>query len=212
MALFAKKLEYWASMNSYIAILAIAKKKGGVPISFIVYRYWFCDGRAGYQMRSFFTQEEAKKALFSRLHFAETTAWLNMAGAGGGYEQIPKGIWVRVPIPRIGGRKRKKKPMQIGEIGTLYRVAKTEEGISQEKLVTVKSEIYSFLEVIGAGDQSFGCLAEKNIKLQEAEDELERAHAKLQNIRCEMEFVRSKRTGIPISPHSWGTMVMQAQS
>lgn len=210
MALFAKKLEYWASPNSYIAILAIAKKKGGVPISFIVYRYWFCDGRAGYQMRSFFTQEEAGKALFSRLYFFETTAWLNRAGAGGGYEQIPKGIWVRVPVPRIGGRKRKKKPMQIGDLGLRYRIAKNEKEMLESELSSVLHEIWSLKENLDDGafvkSEVFDELSSEEASLRATVDI---AQMKVTNLYCEMEYARSARTGIPLSNSSFTKMLLQ---
>lgn len=39
MANFARKIKYAASMCSFVALLEIARKKGGKAIKFILYRY-----------------------------------------------------------------------------------------------------------------------------------------------------------------------------
>lgn len=146
MALFAKRLECWASEISYSAILAIAKKKGGNPISHIVYA---CESKGEdghFVMRSFFSFEEARKHVASGLRdgFIVTSPWLNHVATG-----FYGDGWMRVPTPRIGPRKRGRRPPLFGDLGFLYRTAKAEEVEANERMKTIEHELDELVEEYG---------------------------------------------------------------
>lgn len=208
MALFAKKLEYYGSKVGYLALLAIAKKKGGKSISYIIYIY---NSSSGWTMRSFFTLTEAQNAT----HFvgsrtlSPTTEWLHRVASSGDYKEIPIGVWARVPVPCIGGRKRKKKQMQVGDLGVLYRLAESEKRNAQKRLQDLDLEIEKFdnqEEEYRALPRTYA--ARK--KLTAAKDvvlaELALARLSVLNLRSEMEFARSRRTGIPLTSPKWNSL------
>ena len=212
MALFVKKLSYRASMTSYLAVLVLAKKKGGKPIEFIAYGHNI-DGRP-FVMQSFQTFDEAEKACSRYWEIAEfntTTPWLHHVAAGGSYEQFPKVVWVRVPVPKKRCRWKKKRQIQIGDLGALYRLAKQEHHLIENELSSTSGEILCMEHNLEQGYEEDENVLE-GLRLSEAllQEETEYARIKVMNIRCEMEHARSRRTGIPISPNSWGNMKMRA--
>lgn len=161
-------------------------------------------------MSSFFTFAEAHGALFNRVARSPSTQWLHHVASGGAYGHFPEGTWVRVPIPRIGGRKRKKKPLQIGDLGYCYRVAKVEMEVLESELASVCHEIMSleenFKDGAVAAKEAFDELVTEEASLREAVD---LARMKVNNLHCEMEHTRSKRTGTPLSETSFTKMLLR---
>lgn len=211
MALFAKRLENWASEVMYGAILAIAKKKGGAPISYIVYRYIPAEDGTCFMMRPCFSQKEAKKLVTSgpQEEFMVTSSWLNHVATGFWGDG-----WMRVPTPRIGGRQRGRKPPLFGDLGYFYRKAKAEEFEAHEHLKAIERELDELIEEYGVK------LASKRFTFRQlcAEQEVateawHNAYDKWVSVRCEIEYARSKRTGIPINPSSVSQLLLkEAQS
>jgi len=206
MALFAKKVEYWASMTSYITLLVLARKKGGKPISYIVYAY--NSAEAPFVMRSFFTLEDAQENVSCILDgyfqipwegFITTSGWLHHVASGGGYQIFPERVWVRVPVPKLICRKRNRKPIQFGDVGFLYRQARKELVMLEDDYICTNSEIIRMENNLDDGINEDG----KRIReLEEIRDvlaeKLRLAKIKASNILNELKFVRSKKTGIPL--------------
>lgn len=212
MALFAKRIDYGASMTSYVALLAIAKKKGGTPISYIVYGYNITD--EPFVMLPFFTYDEAKQNTYPPLWKEDgisTTAWLYPVAVGGAYQRHPEGTWVRVPTPRLVARKRGKKIPKFGDLGELYRIAKKEHAMLKQELIDLSSMDGCSYEDIYWIMMDDGEFSSPSLQFVEAYNAERVAEMRVTNLRCEMEHARAKRTGIPISPNSWGTMVMRSQ-
>lgn len=206
MALFAKRLECWASEISYSAIIVIAKKKGGDPTSYIIYA---CEAKGEdcrFVMRSFFSHEEAKKYVASKHgeDFHVTSPWLNHVATG-----FHGDGWMRVPTPRIGPRKRGKRPPLFGDLGFFYRTAKAEEAEANERMKAIEKELDELVEEYGLEDartlHSFKQLEAEKESVAEA---WYNAYDRWAGVRCELEFVRSKNTGIPIKPGSLSQLLL----
>ena len=147
MAYFARKLRYGAHDGeagaNYIALIELAKRKGGTPVGFLLYqriiqynypaesrtemirlptktaeqainRFWFSDGKGmGKEFPGF------RSKLWQK-----TTLWIDHVAVGGGYEGygyrydkegIHPGEWVRVGTPAPWSKRRgRKKPLRFG--------------------------------------------------------------------------------------------------
>lgn len=136
MAYFARKLRYGAHDGdagaSYIALLELAKKKGGRPVEFILYRrimqrYYPNENRnemirlkaetAEEAIRRFWPSDEGTGEEFPGNRsdrWKKTTLWLDCVAVGGGYEQFRSGTWVRVGKPSPWSQRRRKRPLQFG--------------------------------------------------------------------------------------------------
>jgi hypothetical protein len=148
MTYFAQKLRYGAHDGEagahYIALLALAKKKGGRPIGFILYRrimhYTAFSGKSRTDMirlsaetaqeaisRFWPSDAEGRGKEFPGYHserWEKTTLWLDPVAAGGWYESfgyrhdgagIRPSRWARVAAPAPWSKRRgKKKPLQFG--------------------------------------------------------------------------------------------------
>lgn len=206
MALFAKKVEYWASMTSYVALLIVAKKKGGTPISHIVYAY--NSPEAPFVMRSFFSHEDAKKGAISQLAgyfskswdgFIVTSSWLHRVASGGGYQYFAEGTWVRVPVPKLKHRFRKRRSVQFGDYGFLYRQAKEELSLIKSDYNSTRVEIDSMNYNIASGyEEDENELEALETTRDQLEEKMRISATKVNNLLNEMRFVRSKKTGIPL--------------
>lgn len=199
MALFAKRLDYWASEVEYSAVLAIAKKKGGNPTSYIVYSCEVkgVDGR--FVMRAFFSHDEARRhvALRSRDEFMVTSPWLNHVATG-----FSGGGWMRVPTPRIGARKRRRKLPMFGDLGFLYRIARAEESEANERVKAVESQLDELFLEYGPDARSMQSFQRLEAEKMSADELWCCAYDKWARVRYEIEVARSKSTGIPISKTS----------
>jgi hypothetical protein len=140
---FARKLRYGACDGeagaSYMALIEIAKKKGGMPVGFVLYfriiQYNFPAESQTKMIR--LDVESAEEAIrrfwpwgkegagrefpgFKSERWENTTLWLNHVAAGGGYEgcgynddyrnrKIQRGHWVRVGTPAPWSKRRGRK-------------------------------------------------------------------------------------------------------
>ncbi|MGB3921884.1 MAG: hypothetical protein WBL19_01195 [Minisyncoccia bacterium] len=167
MSYFARKLRYAAtdgeSCASYMALVELAKKKGGRPAGFILYRRIIDYGYPKESKSEMIhlkaeTVEEAIKRFwpFGRKGsgkefpghnsdcWEKTTLWLNFLAAGGGheglgYEHNTKGIrfgsWAKVGTPAPWSRRRKKKkPLQFGNLAHIMLVHQAKiRGFKEER-------------------------------------------------------------------------------
>lgn len=194
-------------MVSYLALVVVAKKRGGTPISYIVYYH---EGREKdrsllWRYRSFFTYEDALKSMhqYDYSEFRPTSGWLHNVSAGGGYEQFPKGTWVRVPSPRIKGRRTrgKNKALQIDDLGNSYRLIKGEVRVLKGLLSEIESSLSCMKLNLEAGyEEDPGELEALRSECDAFSEQLDQLKRKLLNLRCEIEFARARRTGITLSP------------
>ncbi len=140
MAYFARKLQYGAhdgeESASYMALLELAKKKGGRSIGFVLYRrviqYRFPNEDRTEMVRlNAETVEEAIKRFWPlgegigkefpgerSDRWEKTTLWIDRVAVGGSYEQFRPGTWVRVGTPVSWLRRRgKKRSLRFGNLG-----------------------------------------------------------------------------------------------
>lgn len=128
MAHYAKRIRYGADdeVGVYVALVAIAKKKGGKPIKFVLYRFLSVGPKGMFESVEFSgsQEKEAEESfpsgpityrpieeefewnrdlieqgviLRGRINpWKETTNWLNCIAAGGSHRAYPDGAWVKL--------------------------------------------------------------------------------------------------------------------
>jgi hypothetical protein len=155
MAYFARKLSYGAhdgeASASYMALLELAKKKGGKPVGFVLYRrimQYFepKENRnemirlkaetAGEAIKRFWPSEDTGEEFPGHKSncWEKTTLWLDCVAVGGGYELFHPGTWVRVGTPSLWSKRRKKKPLQFGNLAHILLVHEAQlRGLENEK-------------------------------------------------------------------------------
>lgn len=140
MAYFARKIRYAASPTSFIAFIVIAKKKGGEPIKYIVYRAHFNDPKAPsgvYEMAEFNSLEDMKRYMpFGGLieKWKKTTDWLYKVGTGGCFQEHRKGTWVKICSPYFRKRKKKKFVPKFGNLRHMLLIARKERELIEKEL------------------------------------------------------------------------------
>ncbi|MHB8709956.1 MAG: hypothetical protein ACYC6X_00120 [Minisyncoccota bacterium] len=180
MAYFARKLRYAAYNedvgSDFIALVELAKKKGGRPVEFVLYRA--SEGRKGNRKEMIRLSAETAEDAIKRFwpldegtgeefpghdsnQWKKTSFWLYLVATV--YERLLPGTWARVGMPR-SWRTRKKKPLQFGNLahillvhqarlrGLLHEKLKLENGATyaeiQEKIAEVEEEISFILATI----------------------------------------------------------------
>ncbi len=142
MAYFARRIGYGANDgdngSSFLALIELAKKKGGTAIAFFLYRYVvYFDSKdreiTMIPLEGPKNQEEAKAYLpwaknskfpgWKESYWQKTTGWLYAVGVGGGYGLFNEGTWVRVGMPSPWKNRRKKKPLEVGNNSHLLRIS-----------------------------------------------------------------------------------------
>ncbi|MBI2410101.1 hypothetical protein HYV30_03635 [Candidatus Kaiserbacteria bacterium] len=134
MALYARKLQYAAGQDeagaSFIALVELARRKcSGATVGYLLYRcilQFFQPKESRVEMirLDVRTVEEAGKKFqsacgLSKLEWQKTTGWLYPVVVGGGYEQFSLGTWVKVGRPAPRAKRRKKRPLQFGNLGCI---------------------------------------------------------------------------------------------
>lgn len=132
MAYFARKLRYAAydgdAGGGFMALIELAKKKGGRPVEFVLYRWaQYPNNERSEMIRlSAATAEEAIKRFWfldegtgkefpghESDRWKKTSFWLYSVAVGGSYERVSSGTWVRVGMPAPWKKRRKKRPLQL---------------------------------------------------------------------------------------------------
>lgn len=224
MAYFAKKIKYCANEYSFVALLIIARKKGGEPIKFILYRYnmnglaemiEFNANEKEKAIRSFpygpIVFEEPDKEFEDGTEFLpkrrknlwqKTTGWLYKVGVGGWYQVYPGEIWVKVGRQSL--RERKKLRLRFGELGHLFLVEKLRLKNAEKKKSDLEIKLENLLydhdnkgEIIDA-DLTPG-QKEKTGKLEKEIDALKKdisnIESKISSLKEEMRFKRKITRG-----------------
>lgn len=216
MSYFAKKIRYVANLYAFVALVEIAKKKGGRPIKSVLYKYGFnsfCSGKI-FEMIDFGANESAARKSFPfgpvifeeltelekqnpDIHWSrrkkylweKTTDWLYDVAVGGGYQIHQDGDWVRVGRPRRwkDRRKNKNKVLKFGELAHIYMM--------HEKIL---ENLQMGLYEIGSGidESSSGPISEKGVFEEEKDvidDMISQVRNKLKGLKEEMKFVRRKK-------------------
>ncbi len=141
MAYFAKKMEYCANETSFVALVMIAKKKGGNPVKFVLYKYAMNYGAKMVEFNAEQEETAIKSFPYGPIIFEDieenrelqrlglprcrkkvwqkTTDWLYEVGAGGAYQMHSDSDWVKVGKPAIWKNRRKKMRPKFGELGHL---------------------------------------------------------------------------------------------
>lgn len=154
MAYFARKLRYGAHDGDggafYFALIELAKKKGGRPVGFVLYRriidYHNRSSQAEMIRLTAGTVEEAIRRFWpsdakdignefpghKSDRWERTTFWLNHVAAGGGYERLgyenhyERGIrlggWAKVGTPTLRLKRRKRRKKKPLQIGNLAHI------------------------------------------------------------------------------------------
>ena len=143
MAYFARRLQYGAEDEEagahFIALLEIVKKKGERPAMFVLYRHimqykYPKENRSEMIKLSAKTAEEAVKRFwpsgikgtgkefpgYRSKRWKKTTLWLYRVAVGGGYEYFASGTWVKVGTPSPRSGRRKKRPLQFGNLSHIH--------------------------------------------------------------------------------------------
>lgn len=107
MVYFATRISCAASETGFIVFIAIARKKGGIPIKYIAYKHCIdpeLPGTHEHEMVQFDRFRDIKPYMpFGDylVRWKRTSNWLYKVGAGGFREQRKKGPWIRVCSPYI---------------------------------------------------------------------------------------------------------------
>lgn len=207
MAYFARKLRYGAHDGDagahYFALLELARKKGGPPIGFVLYRrimfpaesrtemIRLSAGTAEEAIRRFWPSDErgAGKEFpgYKSDKWQKTTLWLDPVatkcfGYKNDHEGVRSGSWVRVgtPAPRSKRRKRKK-PLQIGNLGHILFAHKERFHILLDEKRVLTMELAKLEEYDDETDSTYVPI-EKHAVFDEISAEVERLDAEINPI------------------------------
>lgn len=165
MAFYAKKIKYGADdeVGAYVALIAIAKKKGGSPIKFVLYRFLSVGPKGMFESVEFSgsQEKEAKEAFPSgpiiyrpieeeleglqelmkeghlrrtRINpWKETTDWLSSVAVGGACKVSADGTWVRLRKRPYTWRKSRSRKK---------RRLRLKFGSLEHKLLIIRKEIF----------------------------------------------------------------------
>lgn len=208
--MFAKKLKYVGSEDGFAALIEIARKKGGKPLKYILYRY---NGGNSREMIEFKPEEKklAEKSFpFGPIIYDEellknglpkhmcrinpwkrTTHWLFDVAVGGGYEVHPHGTWAKVGLPAPRKTSRKGKSLRFGNLGQILAIKK-------ELLKKLEQEEIDLMnERVGMGCDcgplpEWPCTCEDIQPNEALERQLEEKEKEIEKVACEI-FILKER-------------------
>lgn len=224
MAYFARKLRYGAHDGeagaNYIALIELAKKKGGTPVGFLLYQriiqYNFpAESRTEMIRLPVKTTEEAVKRFwfsdekgmgkeFPGFHsklWQKTTLWLDFVAVGGwyessGYEHDSAGVrpsrWVRVGTPAPWSKhRRRKKPLQFGHSAHIILVDQARIRAIEEEIDELKYQLNELESYDDEGDCNY--VPDYNQAEYEAvEEAVTLLYGEISSIRAKIEALRGK--------------------
>lgn len=195
MAYYVRKKTIPFNPEVRIAVIVVAKKKGGVPISHIVYA---CQN-ISFAVQSFFlcsTCDSKKRdcplnnspfPLDSSSELQATVPWINkvihqVVGLIGRLSPDDGG-WERIPTPRrVLRMRRKSQPLRFGDYGAILRRQRVDCYAIDEEIGNLKQNYFLNGELISL-----------------MEHKLAKAEARVNGLIKEMKFVRAKRLGFILS-------------
>lgn len=226
MAYFARKLRYGAhdgeSGAQFMALIALAKKKGGKPVEFLLYqriiqfyypaenlnrmvrlkavsaeeairRFWPWGGETGKEFPGWESDQWEK-----------TTLWLYPVAVGGGYEQFASGTWVRATTPNPWSGRRKGARIKACDTACHLRQLETELKYLESQFYEAQSDM-SCAEYNSRNydDPDF----EEHNRLIEATSRAEIFGARVDELKLrvcqltdELRFTKAKKFGVPYWP------------
>lgn len=220
MAYFARKLRYGAHDGeegvSYIALIELAKKKGGKPAGFVLYYRRLQHGHPAIKMirlkaataeeaiRRFWPYEEDGGEEFPgwrSSRWEQTTFWLNTVAVGGWFERfgykskngaVRFGAWVKVGTPPLWRKRRQKKPIQFGNLARLILTLRGRLRRLEDEKMRLDWSLFDF----DADDEGSDCPCDKERnrvirsvlrrQIAEIEREIDAIGANITNKRAEM--------------------------
>lgn len=222
MAYFARKLRYGAHDGdegaSYMALLELAKRKGGRPVGFVLYRRIIQYPSFGFPgesqthmvrlkaaaaeeaIRRFWPWDERTGKEFpghDSSRWEKTTLWLDLVAAGGGYERfgydnmhgkVCYGDWVRVGTPAPWCKRHKHRPPRFGDIS--HRLPELRARIRE--LEIEKMHLESDISDLENYDDENDC----NYVPEENENAVARIEEKIERVR---EDIAAAETNIEIT-------------
>lgn len=224
MTYFARKLRYGAhdgeSGANYIALLELAKKKGGSPVGFLLYQRIIqynvpAENRTEMIQLPVETAEEAIRRFwfsdekgmgkefpgFQSDRWEKTTLWLDLVAVGGGYERfgyrnnsdgIYPGDWVRVGMPAPWSRRRgRKKPLQFGHPAHIILVDRARIRSIEEDVDELKYQLNELESYDDDSDRNY--VPDYNQAEYEAvEYKIELLKGEIASIEAKIEALRGK--------------------
>lgn len=217
MAYFARKLRYGAHDGeagaNYIALIELAKRKGGNPVGFLLYQRiiqynYPAENRTEMIRLPVKTVEEAIKRFWSSdkegegkefpgFHsklWQKTTFWLDCVAAGGSYERfgygndsdgIRPGSWVRVGTPAPWSKRRgRKKPLRFGHPAHIILV-------DRERICSIEEEINELADQLNELE-SYDDESDSNYVPKENQAEYETIEYKIALLGSEIASIEAK--------------------
>lgn len=217
MAYFAKKIDYCANETSFVALIEIAKKKGGKPIKFILYRYAM---NYGAEMIDFGNNKKKAKKYFPygpvvfeeeidvisggdcsylpktrKNLWKKTTGWLYEVAIGGGYEIHSSGDWIKVGRPAIWKKHRRKMCLRFGELGHILLVNELRLrnlNSARNGIQDVLDDILFYYDDEGEQELRDDLNVEEKNRVGELEAEIESINNLISKTESEFLFLRSE--------------------
>ncbi|MCX6790417.1 MAG: hypothetical protein NTV60_02715 [Candidatus Kaiserbacteria bacterium] len=209
MAYYAKRLQYGAHDGeegaSFVALVEIAKKKGGVPVMFVLYwrtiQYKYPSENETKMLKlKVITAKEAVERFWpfgekrgadfpgwKSEEWEKTTSWLYHVAVGGGYERFREGMWVRTGMPAPWSKRRRRPHLQFGNLGQLLHAKELDKSILDDSLSDLEFERLK----LETHDED-GLLIEEEDKAEYAElsEKIERIQQEIQGIKDGMTVLR----------------------
>lgn len=215
--MFARKLRYGAHDGEagahFAALLEIARRKGGKPVGFVLYRYirqYFCPEENRSEMIHIEAQtaEEAVKRFWPppTKGWEKTTLWLYAVSVGGGYEIFPGGTWVKIGRPAFRAKRRRKKPLRFGNVSHIHHIHAERLCNLQRELQKLSREdaedIPSIELVVGAREAFFftaqGASERRAVAIAALTEQVAVALRAVNNTKAEMQQVVRRKFPEPL--------------
>ena len=228
MAYFARRLKYAACDGdggaSFIALIELAKKKGGKAVSFFLYRYTlhYWDGKSEYDMirlqepttaeeaRCYFLFSEKSKFPGDRSPlWKKTGRWLYAVSVGGWHERFSPGTWVKVCFPSPWKKRHKKRPLQVGNPAHIILSREYQLRLILEEKCSLERErndleSYSYETDDGFVDEADeGFIPDENLmeharitqEITAVEEEIDGIYRDIRNLKDELRFKKARALG-----------------
>jgi len=230
MTYFARRLEYAACDGdggaSFIALVELAKKKGGKAVGFFLYRYTlhYGDGKSEFDMirlQEPKTTDEARmywmfreKSKFPGVRsplWKKTSKWLYAVSVGGWYKQFYPGTWVKVCFPSPWKKRRTKKALQVGNPAHILVSLEYQLRLILEEMCSLERERNSLELYSYEPDEGFVCESDEGFvpdqnltehtritqEITAVEEEIDGIYRDIRNIKDELRFKKARALGKP---------------
>jgi hypothetical protein len=210
MSYFARRIRYAGAETGFVALIELAKKKGGKPTDYFVYKGFIYGKNMAFQMFNCKTniREDAGKFFPYGYGFwnnekgwVNTTDWLYEVGVGGGYGIHKQGIWVKVRHPRFRKKKKKKLILKFGLLEHILLIEKGRLKELEDKRFSLVSEEESLMphdnegNILGiekADAKNLQRLIKIDEEIEVLESEIEQQEVRIDRIKSEIRFKHTR--------------------